>query len=246
MARYRHLSKAPIGEALLDIRTQPSDEVSIEALQKIDLLLDGYGNRQETKRGHLHLDFDDATKANAQVVSTTMGYAFQNQQKTRLIQISRDGFTQHFLPPYPNGDLLLEEAKKNWAHYVAIAAPLATTRLAMRYINRFRLPRQIIDFNDYLVASPQIPSGLPQGIANFFSKVVLVNPVIGAHAGVSQIFTGEIDESGVEVILDIDVFFEGVDVPTDSAIWKKFDELRGFKNDIFFGFVTDKLLEAYE
>ena len=150
------------------------------------------------------------------------------------------------MPPYTSGDELLAESRKNWQHYVEIASPVNATRLALRYINRLRLPGDIVDFDDFLTVAPQIPKDLPQIFANFFGKVVIVNEKIDAFAGVSQTFTGEVDETGVEVVLDIDVFTEGAYEVAADSIWDKFVQLRQFKNEIFFGFVTDKLLEAYQ
>jgi uncharacterized protein (TIGR04255 family) len=250
VANTRHLTRAPLTEALLDFRVQPRDGTLIEDLLRIELKLSAdYPIRKAKNQNRFEVKFeqkDGAAQGTTEVSATTIGYAFQSKDQQRIVQMARDGFTLNFLPPYSDGDTLMAEARAIWAKYVEVMQPIKITRVALRYINQIRLPLNMKDFGDYLTASPQIPAGLPQELSNFFSRVVIVNTKIGAQAGVAQAVPGEADERGLAYTLDIDAFFDGDFDVEDGAVWSKVAELRKFKNDIFFEYLTDKLLEKYE
>ena len=250
MLNIRHLPKAPIVEALLDIRVRPTAEFDVEHLRGIAPILESeYDAPLEKHQGEFQIminDLNAGPSANAQMKSANTGFVFHGSQKSKILQLTKDGFTQNFLPPYSNGDLLFEEARKNWAHYVVHAKPQVATRLAMRYINKVHIAGDQIDFDDSLAACPQIPDSLPQFLANFFSRVTIANPKISAFAAVTQAFSGEQGPTGIDVVLDIDVFSEGEFDVSGSEMWDRLKELRVFKNEIFFGFVKEGKLEDYK
>lgn len=250
IARIRHLAKAPIAEALLDIRVQPREDITVEHLLALeDMLRPAYEQRKEKRQNQFQIKVDltkpDAGHAKISSPVTT-GYSFANVDGSRLVQVAREGFTQNFLPKYSDGDDLLTESRKNWESYARVAMPALITRLALRYINRISIPTQEMDFNDYFPEAPRVPAELPQFLANYFSRVTIINPEIGAHAAVAQAFSGEHDETGIQFVLDIDVYIEREYHSGDKEIWEKLAELRKFKNEIFFAHASDKLLELFE
>ena len=207
---------------------------------------DIYAKREGKQQQNLKFNFDLAgAQPKAELSAKTTGVVFLSDDGTRLLQLANDGFTLNFLHPYSDGDRLLKDARRAWDLYATVAKPARTLRLALRFINRMHLADEEIDFDDYFSAAPRIPDGLPQTLANYFSRVTIANAELKAFAAVAQAFNGERKDEGFEVVLDIDVFTERHYDPTDPEIWQTFSQLRAFKNDIFFRHVTDRLLEKY-
>jgi uncharacterized protein (TIGR04255 family) len=101
------------------------------------------------------------------------------------------------------------------------------------------------DFGDYLAIPPDIPRGLPQGLASFLMRFVIPNPATGAIAIVTQSFESP-SETHAQVILDIDVF-KDVELPINGdECWSQFDALRDYKNAIFFESITERTKEMYK
>jgi len=127
--------------------------------------------------------------------------------------------------------------------------PQEVNRVAVRYINEMELPLPLADFKEYLSAPPEVPAGLPQTLSGFFQRVVMADTVKDRMAAVSQAFEGvQATETAdkITVFLDIDAFSQ-VSMSADSQeVWDKLDELREFKNNIFFEHLTDKTLELFE
>lgn len=67
-------------------------------------------------------------------------------------------------------------------------------------------------------------------------------------AVVTQVLEEQLPESKEAIIiLDIDASkkFEGI-APDTDAIWSVLEELRDFKNSVFFKFLTDKAIRVFE
>ncbi len=250
MATQRHLRNAPLAEALLDIQVIPRDGLSISEFDRLDPALAGRYKRRGTKRqGGFEVQLDmkvDASESIAKSRSVPIGYLYADETGKRLLQASVGGFTQNILKPYPTFEVLIEEAKTNWAKYIEVAQPTAISRIALRYINDLRLPITDVHFEDFLTASPIVPAGLPQTVSDFATRVTIDNHDLGAKAIVNQLFQGVVDDQGVQVILDIDAISDRPLEARDPKLWDRVSQLRQFKNDIFFSFVTEKLLERYQ
>ena len=76
-----------------------------------------------------------------------------------------------------------------------------------------------------------------------YSRLVLPDPP--ATIVVTQAFD-QMTPSILPLILDIDVFVEGKSFAADGdEVWEQLDQLRDFKNRIFFGSLTPKALELF-
>jgi uncharacterized protein (TIGR04255 family) len=249
MARRRHLKNAPIREALLDIRVVPASGASVESLASLQKrLATEYSESDEKRKGAFALKLDPKAQQieSTHIEAAQVGYVFSTKDRTRLVQASIDNFTQNLVGGYIDFETLAREARVNWEKYLEIYKPAAISRIALRYINDLPLPRNMEQFEDYLTAIPPIPPELPQTLSNFLYRFTMVNAPIGGYAIVNQIFQGQVDEAGVHVILDIDAVIEGQMDIAATDLWAKFAQLRQFKNDIFFGFITERLAERFE
>jgi uncharacterized protein (TIGR04255 family) len=172
------------------------------------------------------------------------GYLFTSADGRQIVQARLDGFTANRLKPYRDWATFRDEARTHWEAYCRQTRPEAVTRLALRYINRIEIPVPFADFKEYILTTPEVAPGLPQGLANFFMRVVLPLEQFGCVA----IITETLEEPKAEVIpyvLDIDVVSERPFAPTDDEIWRTFETLRLAKNEVFFKSVTAKAQELF-
>jgi len=249
MAQPRHLPNAPIVEALIDVWVEHPPEVDIRVLEGLRPRVKGdYPRTQVRRRWTASLDFVNGGKEPAsegQVLGPD-GYAFWSADEKQVLQFRLDGFTFSRLKPYQDWERFRDEASRLWELCLQVARPEAASRVALRFINRIELPLPITDFGDYLVVPPTLPEGLPQGLAGYFSRIVVVNPDTAAKGILTQAVEPLPKPTHVTLLLDVDVFREGRFSVEGDELWEFLEELRGFKNDIFFESVTDRMLELFE
>ena len=245
MAEARHLEKAPITEALVDIRVKLPPTIDLSTLDSIHAL---FAKEYPEKRERIKMEgeFDFKAKEFSRKTSVVDGYLCFSADKKQAVQIRLDGFTFSRLKPYESWGSLRKEAFRLWQLYVQYASPELITRVALRYINRLEVPLPIRDFSEYLTAPPTVPQNLPQEWISFLTRNVILDQSLDAVA----IITQSLDPIGTAqvapILLDIDVFKEGQFAVDGIEAWRTTDNLREFKNRIFFGSVTEKALEAYQ
>lgn len=247
MARRRFLRNAPIREAIIDVRITPTIDPS-----KLATLAEGLKQtfpKQDTLRqGTFGFEIASGELKPSTIESGVRGRLLASEDGKYVLQMRSDGFTFSRLPPYETWERMRQNAKPLWDTYVAAAGASTVSRIAVRYINVMPLPLPIGDFDEYLTAPPQVPAALPQELAGFFSRVIIVSRNIDALAVVTQALEPQAEQK-VPVILDIDVYRE---VPaaewsaSDPRIWDTLDQLREFKNQVFFECITEKTAELFE
>lgn len=251
MPSSRHLPNAPILEALLDIRVVPRPDAKFEELASLRAhYRDKYPTDATKKQAGIQFEIDATTPEVAAKVTRSepqlTGIEFIGSDKRYRIQVALGEFTQNVLGKYADFESLLSEAIPSWEAYVEVMRPLSISRIALRYVNDLRLPRDMAKFEDYLAVMPSVPPKLPQTLSDFAFRMTLHKPEVGAKAIVNEVFQGVVEEKGVQVLLDIDAIQERQIDIDDRGLWDRFAALRQFKNDIFFEFVTERLLEKYQ
>lgn len=242
-AKPRHLSRAPITEAVIDIRiTLPKASRTLEYLTALDVQFgELYLDRKDIKEFQYRVQFD--RPAVDEKTSTQLGFRYTNAESTQVIQATVNGFTFSRLPPYEDWGRLKQEAERTWNIYSEHVRPETITRVAVRYINKLVLPRPVVELDHYLRYVPKVPKVLPQVLGAYLSRIVVPDP----HKDLTAIITQSFPPSPTEVspILDIDVFSERVFADADEA-WDAIDHLRDFKNQIFFDCITEKTAKLFE
>lgn len=249
MPEPRHLSNAPITEALFDIRVKARPDFDVGRFQDLKgILVSRFPVVEEKRGGQFTFQFAPRADSHAMVEDLGIqGYFFRSPSDQLLAQFRVDGFTLNKLKPYTDWDHLFPVAIELWRMYIETARPQAVIRQALRYINHIRPPGDYIDFDEYLRAAPRLPPELPQTLAAFFSRVTVVDPELLVAAHIAQAFDPKTARDGVTIIIDIDCF-KNVDIlPEDEdTLIANFSDLRQFKNRVFFNYVTDRTLEMYE
>ncbi|HEB33005.1 MAG TPA: TIGR04255 family protein [Spirochaetes bacterium] len=241
--KYQIFSKAPIKEALLDIRVQLKPEIKLtDLLEFQEAIKDQYPDRKERK--FAKYGFQVVPKPSAHLdKSGTDGYLFKSSNGEKVVQARLDGFTFNKLKPYESWKDLRDESQQLWSIYTKTVNPVKVQRIALRYINRLEVPLPIKEFRDYILTSLDIPENLPQAVSNFFIRLEMPYHEIGAIAIVMHTIEPPTKDNKLPMIFDIDVSKE-VDYETESvAIWEDFEKLRIIKNEVFFNSITDKTKE---
>ena len=173
------------------------------------------------------------------------GYLFTSADGRQIVQARLDGFTANRLKPYRDWATFRDEARRRWEAYCHLVQPEAVSRIALRYINRIEIPGPFADFKEYFLTTPEVAPGLPQGLANFFMRLVLPLEQFGCIAVITETLE-EPKADAFPYVLDIDVFTERSFPPTDEEIWRTFETLRLAKNEVFFRSVTPKAQELFK
>lgn len=246
MEKFQVLKKAPITEALVDLRVKLQSEVNVKSIDSIhEPIKKEYPEKQEQRMSQIQLELKVGEDLVKPPSTKIIGYRYISSDKKQIFQARLDGFTFSRLQPYTNWEELRDEVHRLWLLYKEITLPDLITRVALRYINNLNIPLPMKDFSDYLTAPPVVPEGLPQGVSSFLTRVVIQEPSIGASAVITQALEPVVGEVA-PVILDIDVFKfrpEGIE---EKDAWDTIERLRYFKNQIFFKSITNKLKEMYE
>ena len=249
MSEFPHLNKAPITEALVDLRVKLPEGTDLEKLASIHQSISSdYPKKQERMRMEGEIDIKSGKFISR--MTSVDGYIYRSGDEKQVVQTRLDGFTFSRLKPYQNWETLRQEALRLWEIYSEIAEPEAITRVALRYINLMEIPLPINDFSQYLTSPPIIPDKLPQEINNFLIRYAFHHPLFAADAIVTQSLkttTGGETPTHLPVIIDIDVFT----VPSSAnrsteKIWSIINGLRKFKNLVFFNSITPESVELFK
>lgn len=245
MARPRvRLSRAPIVEAVIDIRVAPVanlDPGSFAAAH--DGLKADYPNLSPMRsvQATFGLGGEDITQRRADV-----GMVFRSSDGRTLAQFRADGFTFNRLEPYTDWPTVFGEAQRLWHLYAALRPETRATRLAIRYINRMTIPEGA-SLAEYLTTPPTFPEALPQQLREYLLRVVVQDAERQLSAVIVQALEPGIEQGTGAILLDIDAFRElrRPLEPADDEIVRTFGELRDFKNQIFFASITERIAEHY-
>lgn len=244
MIAIRHLPNAPIKEALIDIQVALPEKVQTEKLHSgYEQIADLYPNHKIMHQDELGVHHDEGHPTRITLEHTVVGYRYTSLDGRRVAQFRTDGFTFSRLEPYDTWDEMKNEAARLWKTYAESVTPNPITRIATRYINLLKLPLNA-KLNEYLVAPPVIPKGLDQNLSSFLTRIEIHMQSIEAHGILTQHLEGA-REDHAPVVLDIDVFVAGQFDPHRGEFWECLDQLRTFKNTVFFESITDKTAELF-
>jgi len=242
--KFPLLSKAPINEALLDIRVALPGSIGLDDIATFhDAVRDRFPNKKNRVSFQGGFQVEDGKPAAIPISGGTDGYLFESPTEQKVVQARLDGFTFNKLKPYEDWKKFSSEARDLWTAYVRIAHPERITRIALRYINRIEIPLPIRDFKEYIRTTPEVARDLPQGLAHFFMRLVIPYNEISATVVVTETMEDVTDRGMLALILDIDASKEVNYAPDAEQAWRDFRKLRRLKNEVFFMSITDKTKE---
>src|SRR5437879_3516377 len=131
MDKQRHYSKAPITEALIDLRVELPVGTDVSQLEKIQEAIQAdFPTKRNLTLSVGELLLGEQVSATAR--SKNNGFLFKSGDEKRILQVRLDGFTLSRLAPYQTWSLFRDEARQLWGLYRSVSKLVKTTRLALR------------------------------------------------------------------------------------------------------------------
>ena len=217
MARPRpHLRKAPIVEAIIDLRVLRRDGVVAETFADLQPSIGAnYTDGSLIQAIETRFGMEQGRLIGPSAVKSALGW--QYKAPSVVVQFRINGFTFSRLEPYTTWDEVFGEAFRLWGVYLEKAQPLEVSRIAVRYINRLRVQGPT-DLRQYLEAPPDLPLPIPQKLRAFLSRVLVEDSDRGASAVLVQALEESMDPSVLPLLIDIDAFREVALPPNDAAL----------------------------
>jgi len=234
-----YFENAPIREALIDIRIEPTPSSRVNVLESLfESVKDQYPIKERTSY------FEGEFSVGPQIGSSTSlkpsGFSFKSEDGQRVFQARVDGFTYSRLRPYGNWSELRDEARRLWLIYCATLGTVHKTRVALRYINQIDIPQPSIDYKDYFRTIPEVSPALPQSIEGFVMQLRFPLSEFDGHLNLIQASVSPPTDGFCSVVLDIDVFTNLESLfAAEIDLWALLERMRSVKNEFFFGSITD-------
>ena len=131
-----------------------------------------------------------------------------------------------------------------WTKFCNAAQPGAVTRVALRYVNRIKVLEDSSP-GEYLNIGVRLSGKLGESLAEYENPYNVQLQLNDDRRRASAIVRCFSEPNTPAHILDIDVFRTGDFSPTDDELWNIFDELRDWKNELFFATTTEKAREGF-
>lgn len=238
MARIRHLARAPLREAIIDIQLSHPLDVSF-ADELAGLVIPGFERKNEIRQFSVNITGAEVPTR----MEELLGWRYESRDGSRIVQLRRNGMGYSITREYTEWADIKAAAQEVWNLYRERAGEIDVGRVAVRYINVLDFPAWT-ELNTYLTAAPQVPEGLPQTLSHFLERIV-----VPFNEGISAIIIQTMEQvvqPATRVILDIDVYAQRAFDGRSLDLWFFLDRLREVKNAVFFSSVTERTLEAYE
>lgn len=249
MARPRHLDRAPITEALIDIQVEHRDGLSLSELKEAFNTLDfGYYFKNPISQGTFEFKLPShGQQPQTSAEAAQIGLRLHSSDEKYVAQCRLAGFTLSRLAPYEAWPTLVQETNRVWSIYRDRLAPTRVKRVATRFINNLRLPLEPgVSFQTYLQKFADVPDEAPQDLASFFQRFQLVDVPNSAFVNLTLALESTPASGPAPVILDVDAYTFTNLSPGDEELWGILEHLRTLKNRCFFGSLTERAAELYE
>jgi uncharacterized protein (TIGR04255 family) len=250
MVQPRDLKRAPITEALVDVRILADATLTAERLRPLaESIADEYPKLDERRGFSAQLRVEGGKIVPSSQDLGFGGIWLTSRDGNRIAQFRTDGFTLNNVGGgYVGGDVLIDEALRLWEMFAHVVRASAVTRLALRYINRLELPlKGGDDFGRFLAKPPELPPEAPQAFSKFLSRIEAEDGATKATVVVTQKFDGtEGPTVPVPVIIDIDAFFPRQSDASTATLRRELVVLRALKNRCFFSLLTEAAVNLYQ
>lgn len=241
---HPYLHKAPVIEAVLDIRTTPAqlwDEGSVSEKVRTEFGEDFDLENENTFSITVGIGQSNTYPGNMHENSWS-GLRLTSKDKSEIIQVKRDTYVYSRLHPYTGWESFKEKSLKGWHGYRRVNPGHIIKRVGIRFINKIEFTGNELPvlLNVYPVQVGQIERDitgyLQQNVYSYENGKYCSNFIQTVHPPV--------DSSGKpSIIIDIDVYTTDNVQPVENDIDSYMEKIRTLKNDLFFGAITDKLVE---
>jgi uncharacterized protein (TIGR04255 family) len=241
------LNKPPIREAIFEVLLDYSHSPDLELLQGFGKVISqSFPNKNNIIQVSGNLN-EDAGKTSS-VNRTTFGIAFFSTDKNSSIQVRKNGFSFIVLnQTYSCWDDFKPKAFEYLKQFIDYINPKSINRLSLRFINQIALPTNAANLNEYLLVLPSL-GNYTYSTQDILLRVELSNEKINAIGIITEVIKPPFNET-INLYFDIDVIkkIEYVNNQIDlKLVEKEFEDLRTFKNELFFESLTDKTFNLFK
>ncbi len=243
---FKTLSKAPINEALIAARLNPTAQASLNALGGVLALLpDDYQTKREPIiLSQTQINFGSQTQVNigadspktVNVEQKQLGWRFGTKSGKYAVQARADWFIFSRLPPYTTWGEFAREAENVWQVFKDVYRPPSIQAVSVRFINELGLSHGE-NVEKYLKFYINVPEGVPQSFANYFARIELTHSPDTAVIIQSGLLPPLPDKA--RLLLDIEVT-KAVAPKDKNELWGAINSLQEPKNQIFFSCITSE------
>lgn len=237
---FPHLSKAPIVEAVIDIRVVPSvkwDEICLQS--DLEQRLPDFPKVEPLRQAIYQLTIGKQNNPTVEDLGC-VGFKCQSSDNLHIAQFNREAFVFSRLKPYLDWAQLRQEALRLWAIYFELLKPREVIRIGLRFINCIYIMQAKVELSDYYRHPPDSLKELDWPLAGYLHHDVIQVPQ--TQHSVNLIKTVQNIPGKIGLILDIDVFM-GTRFDYNESCLKRFlEEMRWVKNKIFFNSLTEKII----
>lgn len=244
--KFSHLTKAPIVEAVIDIRIAPKGEFDEDkVLSFLKARLPDYSDQKKTSLKSLKIVV--GKKSQAPIIEDLgyVGIKVKSKKEPYIAQFNKEAFVLSRLFPYNKWDLFMKEALRLWQLYCELFNPEETQRIGVRFINKIDAKETLVELKDYYENAPDSIKNTTWPILNFIHKDTyqpLVSYIVSVIRTVKQ---GSV-KSGAGLILDIDVIMNKKFPNSLGTIEKHLNVMKWLKNKTFFSSIKPSIIERYK
>lgn len=247
LRRFPHLSRAPIVEAVIDIKAASENPLSEGSAQsRLNGKLPGYEFKGSHNSVKHRVKFREEEKPEIEREASWRGLRFESADSKEIIQFNADGIVFSRLNPYVDWRHLETAALKVWEIYESLTEPRIIQRIGVRFINKVKLPRGDFKVTDYIhLPSPPYLEQMNAQFQGIAHQEVMFVLDYGCGVKVDRVVDLE-DDGQLAIILDIDVFTTSPLPVSKSLIEEHLRRMQELKNKIFFGSITEKTILLYK
>lgn len=241
----RHYKHAPIVEAIIDLRIVRPEGLSPDAVVSFaESLKDQFPTVKDITMVTMGFHGKGPGEGEFSSQQGKIGLRLENERGDRVLQLQPVAFTYSHLPPYSDWVTFRNETKPLWLSYVAMTQVRSVTRLAVRVINKLRLPVSIANLPRYSKLLACLPEGIPGTPEGFFTQMQISGSPWASDCQV-LVNAGAMPQSDgkVELLLDFDIFVNATHGSDSPEIWEILNKLNAAKDDLFEGCITDDTRE---
>ena len=244
---FPHLASAPIVEAVIDLRAQPTavfDEPASRAF--LEPRLEGYRFLDSQQELNHQIKIEPGSPPQQTVTNTWKGVRFRSSDGKNTVSYNRDGFVFSRQAPYQDWATFSDEAMLLWRIFQDMAKPEGINRIGLRFINRIELSPGDGDFERFIDPTPRPPREMDLPFFGFLHQETFAVPNYPYAINLIRTIQPPQGTGGIAIIIDIDVFTLQGGVFTENRVVQMLEEMQWLKNKAFFGSVTDCALEVFK
>ncbi len=237
--KYPNLTRNPIADAIVEIKLGFSDEYTSEKfLPFYELIKERFPQKNELVQVSAKInEISEPT-----VEKKSYGYVFSSADKNKVLHTRHNAFSLSYLnKTYENWEGLWKELSE-LSELFERNYQAEITGLSIRFINELQIPLngsgEVEDLSEYLKLKPQIPDGIESTLSDFFMQIFLKDG--DKTASITQTIN-PVRTDYLPLIFDLSAEKQ---IKGKSELKTCAEEIREFKNRIFFNSLTEKMLNT--